>query len=254
MTSALPGVLLLNPNTTVQVTDKLLRHALQHAGSVARFEGITARFGAPYISDEVGFAVAGHAALDAWAAHASSPGRQPPQALLVACFGDPGLMALRACAGIPVTGLAEAAFRKAARAGRFTVVTAGMAWGPMLERLAWSLGFGPALAGIHTVAPTGGELAQAPERAMILLRQACHEALERHPADALILGGAGLAGLAATLQEGLPVPLIDSVQAGIDEAVQLACQPNASQQAHPGTELGGVSAELQALFPQRLRA
>ena len=69
----------------------------------------------------------------------------------------------------------------------------------MLERLALALGHARSLAGIHTVAPTGAELAADPAGARALLAEACREAAARFEAQAVILGGAGLAGMAADI-------------------------------------------------------
>src|SRR6186713_1445640 len=206
-------LLVINPNTSASVSALLQTHVQAAAGLHVQVSTVTARFGAPYISDEAGYAVAAHAALDAWAA-ALAGAKQAPDAVLIGCFGDPGLLALRESSPVPVTGLAEAAFIEAARHGRFAIVTGGERWGPMLQRLAQALGHAPSLAGIHTVAPTGAQLAADPAAARILLAQACRDAVRQLGAQAVILGGAGLAGMAAQLQPGLGVPLIDSVLAG----------------------------------------
>lgn len=206
-------LLVINPNTTAAITSLLQQHVAAALGPCAEVRSVTARFGAPYIVDEATFAVGAGAALDAWTA-ALADQAQPPDAVLIGCFGDPGLPALRERSRVPVSGLAEASFSEAARHGRFAVVTGGSAWGPMLQRLARDLGFADTLAGIHTVAPTGAQLAADPAAAHVLLEQACREAAQRFDARAVIVGGAGLAGIAAALQPRLEVPLIDSVAAG----------------------------------------
>lgn len=71
--------------------------------------------------------------------------------MLIGCFGDPGLLALRESSPVPVTGLAEAAFIEASRHGRFAIVTGGARWGPMLQRLAQALGQAAALAEMATL-------------------------------------------------------------------------------------------------------
>ena len=208
-------LLLVNPNTTEGVTELLLRHVHGAAGEGTSVDAMTARFGASYIADETSFAVAGHAVLDAWAAHRAGcveRGEPEAAAVLVGCFGDPGCIALRELSGVAVIGLAEAAMREAATHGRFAIVTGGAAWAPMLARLAKTLDLEPALAGIHIVAPTGAQLAADPAAAIALLRDACIAAARN--ADAVILGGAALAGMAETIAPGVPVPLIDSVRAG----------------------------------------
>ncbi|WP_143684811.1 aspartate/glutamate racemase family protein [Variovorax sp. KK3] len=211
-------LLVINPNTTTTVSALLQQHVQAELSPALKVHTVTARFGATYIASEASYAVAQHAVLDAWAATLARDGR--PDAVLIGCFGDPGLFALREAAGVPVGGLAEAAFAAAAQHGRFAVVTGGERWRPMLERLALALGHGDALAGIHTVAPSGAELAADPIGAQALLAEACHEAVSRFKAQAIILGGAGLAGLAAGIAPGLPVPLVDSVVAGARWAIE----------------------------------
>lgn len=214
----MPRLLVINPNTAAPITAMLQRHVQSVAGAALDVRAVTARFGAPYISSEASYAVAGHAVLDAWAATVSEPAERP-DAVLVACFGDPGVFALREGAGVPVNGLAEAAFSEAAWHGRFAIVTGGERWRPMLSRLGHALGHSQTLAGIHTVAPSGAQLAADPAGARALLASACCEAVERFKVQSVILGGAGLAGMAADIAALVPVPLIDSVSAGAQWAV-----------------------------------
>ncbi|MCM2341517.1 aspartate/glutamate racemase family protein [Rhodoferax sp.] len=212
-------LLVINPNTSANVTALLRQHVQVAAGSHVQVRAVTARFGAPYIADEASYAVAGHATLDAWAAELAQS-EAAPDTVLIGCFGDPGLMALREISPVPVTGLAEAAFIEAARHGRFAIVTGGERWGPILQRLAQSLGHVQALAGIHTVAPTGAQLAADPVAARQLLTRACLDAVHQLGVQAVILGGAGLAGMAAGIQPHVPVPLVDSVTAGAHWALR----------------------------------
>ena len=239
-------LLVVNPNTSAQVTALLQQHVQREAGAGVQVRSVTARLGAPYIASEASYAVAAHAALDAWAAALAEPGSAAPDAVLIGCFGDPGLFALREASPAPVTGLAEAAFAEAAQHGRFAIVTGGVRWVPMLERLALALGH-QALVGIHTVAPTGAQLMADPAGARALLAQACQEAAERWDAQAVIVGGAGLAGMAAALQGQVGVPLVDSVGAGTRAALRL--QPRADARARPGFDVAWheVAAELRAL-------
>lgn len=212
-------LLVINPNTSSAVSDLVQDHVQRTAGHGIQVETVTARFGAPYISCEASYAVAGHALLDAWAAYQfNNPGLNPT-AVLIACFGDPGLWGLRECCGVPVTGLAEASFVQAARHGPFAIVTGGSKWKPILQRLAMGLGFSDQLLAIHTVAPSGAELANDPQAAISLLTQACQHAAADPQVRSIVLGGAGLAGLASTIQAAVPVPVIDSVIAGTQHAL-----------------------------------
>lgn len=239
-------LLVINPNTSPSVSALLQQHVQAAAGSHVVVRTATARFGAPYIACEASYAVAAHAALDTWAHDLAQP--QPkPDAVLIGCFGDPGLMALRESSPVPVTGLAEASFIEAARHGRYAIVTGGERWGPMLQRLAQALGHSHGLAGIHTVAPTGAQLAADPEAARALLVEACRDVVRQMGVQAVILGGAGLAGMAAAVQPQVAVPVIDSVVAGANWALRL--HPVPSERKVPGFDVvwAGVSGEMKVL-------
>ena len=238
-------LLLINPNTSASITALMHGHAQAAAGAGAQVLTRTARFGAPYIACEASYAEAAHATLDAWAG-AIAPGEERFDSVLIGCFGDPGLLALRQVSQLPVTGLAEASFIAAAAQGRFAIVTGGERWKPMLERLAHSLGFAEQLAGIHTVSATGAELAADPLAAQVLLARACNEAARRWGVQCVILGGAGLAGMAAQIQPVVAVPLVDSVQAGVSHALRQAQQETLQPAQVFDFAWRGVSAELAA--------
>jgi Asp/Glu/hydantoin racemase len=84
------------------------------------------------------------------------------------------------------------------------------------------LGHGDQMAGIRTVAPTGAELAADPVAARDLLAAACQTAVQELGVQAVILGGAGLAGMAQAIQAKVSVPVIDSVLAGTRQALLAA--------------------------------
>ena len=71
----------------------------------------------------------------------------------------------------------------------------------------------------------------------------------RFDAQAVILGGAGLAGMAAEIAAAVPVPLMDSVDAGAEWAVLATRMPAASAIASKGFGIAwqSVSWELEAL-------
>lgn len=217
----MPTLLIVNPNTSESVTAQLAAQARVVLPATAVVHCVTAGFGARYISSEAAAAVAAHAAMQAVADHIAAHGR--PDAVLLGCFGDPGLLALRELIGVPVTGLAEAAMRAGAALGPYAIVTGGAAWAPMLRRLGWSLDLLDPLSAIVTVERSGAELAADPVAAHTLLLGACREALAATPTPrSLILGGAALTGMGDALAPELGVPLLDSVVWGLQHAWALA--------------------------------
>lgn len=239
-------LLVINSNTSTAITALLQKQAQDQAGPQIRTRAVTARFGAPYIADEVSYAIAAHATLDAWAAALSN--EQPaPDGVLIGCFGDPGLEALRMCSPVPVTGLAEASFIAAARLGRFAIVTGGRAWEPILRRLALTSGFGEQIASVHAVELQGDQLAADRPRALSLLTQACNDVIARQGVQSVILGGAGVAGIAAEIQRDVAIPMIDSVQAGVSWALEQCHRPSRSVAPETVVAWQGLSVELMRL-------
>jgi Asp/Glu/hydantoin racemase len=205
-------IVLLNGNTTAAVTDRMLAAAPTLPDIALR--GLTAPFGAPYVSDRAAFAVAGHAIVEM----ARGLAADPPGAAVVACFGDPGLWAAREILPCPVVGMAEASMHAAAQlAPRLGILTGGKAWGPMLRALAQMTGLAGRLAHVEPLTLTGDAIAADPDRAMPALRAGVARLAEQG-ADVVILGGAALTGFAPLLRDGAPVPILDGLTAAVTQA------------------------------------
>ncbi|MBL0900983.1 MAG: aspartate/glutamate racemase family protein [Reyranella sp.] len=193
---------------------------MRFAAKGTTLRAITGAFGPRYIASRAAYAVAGHAALDAFAND-----RQARDAVVLACFGDPGLAALKEVSPVPVVGMAEASILQACAIGhRFSIVTGGERWQSMLEEFVASHGLTSRLASVRTVAPTGADIARDPKAAMALLAKGCNACVKEDGADVVILGGAGLAGLAAKLKDQVDAPLLDGVACAISMAEGLAKQ------------------------------
>lgn len=239
-------ILLINPNTTESVTALVAGHVGGIAGDAATFIPVTGRFGARYISTRASAAIAAHAALDAYAAR-----RAGCDAVYLACFGDPGLLALREVANIPVVGMAEASCMAAAKHGRFAIVTGGALWGPMLTEFVASIGLADRLTGVRTIAPTGAEIATDPDAALAALAKACSACATEDGADVVILGGAALAGLAERIQPDVPVPVLCSVATGTHAVIAAAQRQRSKAPPPPALESIGLAAELATLLQRK---
>lgn len=231
-------LLLLNANTTAAMTDRMVDAATRLAGPGIAVTGATARFGAAYISTRAASAIAGHAALDLLAAHV---GRENPggyDAVILACFGDPGLFALKELSPIPVLGMAEASLGLAAQLGsRVGIITGGARWPAMLREFALLTGHGERVVAIRATPLTGAEIAADPAAAHAALAELATQCVEQDGAEVVVFGGAGLVGTAEALQPRLTVPVLDSlaclVSAGIAAARLGARKPDAGSFASP---------------------
>jgi allantoin racemase len=241
-------VLVINPNTSASVTALVLQHC-RRAQPQIEWQAATSRLGAPYISNEAACAIAAHAVLETYADHADGH-----DAVLIACFGDPGLLALREIAPVPVTSLAQASFEAAQRQGMFAVITGGRAWEPMLYRFARSHQLDAGLVGIHTVELTGAQIAESPDQALDALQVAAMQGVTAG-AQSIVLGGAGLAGLANALQARVPVPVYDNVLLAaqwVADAIGIRGKAPPESRSAARVPLIGAGAALTALMGRSL--
>jgi len=200
-------LLLINPNTTEAMTQRIAAHARRFAPEGVEIETRTAAFGHPVIASRASYAIAAHAALAAYTAGFD--------AVILACFGDPGLEALREAATEPVYGLAEAAFREADALGApFGILTLGRPWIAMLEERVLLAGLRAPFLGVFAGEGTGLDAARDAD-AVAARVQGLADAAVAAGARTLILGGAALAGLAPRT----PARLIDGIEAAMLQAV-----------------------------------
>ncbi|MFM8989155.1 MAG: aspartate/glutamate racemase family protein [Alphaproteobacteria bacterium] len=247
-------LLLLNANTTEAMTARMVEAATRRAGPDVAIVGATGRFGARYISTRAAAAIAGHAALDVLAQEVGGANPRGYDAVALACFGDPGLLALKELSPIPVIGMAEASLTLAAQlGGRIGIVTGGERWIPMLRELALVLGLGERVAALRATRLTGAEIAADPAAAEAELAALARGCVAEDGADVLVFGGAGLVGMAEALHARVDVPLLCSLDCLV-AATLAAARLGAAKAARgsfappPPTPSAGLSPGLAAML------
>ena len=209
-------LLLINPNTSTAMTAGIAAAARQVAAPGTTITAVQPSFGPLSIEGHFDEAIAA-AGVAEQMRHAP-----PHDAVVIACFGDPGLDAAREATSAPVLGIAEAAFHAASFvATGFSVVTTMTRTCVIAEHLLHRYGFERRCRGVHgtdvpVLALEDGGLACLPA-----IEAAAREALQRDRSGALVLGCAGMAGLCATLGARLGVPVIDGVAAAVKLAEAL---------------------------------
>jgi len=210
-------ILLLNPNTTRAVTERLLSAAQAATAAGTELVPLTATRGVPYIATRAEAQIGGAIALEMLAEHHRSA-----DAAIIAAFGDPGLMGARELFDIPVIGMAEAAMLAACMAGRrFAIVTFATALGPWYEECVEMHGLTGRCAGIRMLDGAFKAISDVQEEKEALLVELAQRTVAETAADVIILGGAPLAGLAAKVKDRITVPVIDQVQAAVKMAEAL---------------------------------
>jgi allantoin racemase len=224
-------LLVINSNTTDSVTARIAAAARAAARPGTLVEAVSAPFGLPLIVSRADWLVAGPATLAALAERRGSY-----DAAIIACFGDPGLDAAKELAGVPVIGISEAAFHAACMLGRrFGIVSFTAALRPMFEDVLAHHGVASRCAGFRMGPAFAGDPGLVAEERSALLVDLCRQSVEQDGAEAVILAGGPLAGLAPVIASQVPVPLVDGTVAAVRlaEALVGLAPPHAAAAPRP---------------------
>lgn len=141
---------------------------------------------------------------------------------VIACFGDPGLLAARELAKAPVLGIAEAAMHAA------SFITTGFSIVTTLERtrgiaqdLVDRYGMTRFCRRIRTIDLPVLSLETGTQAEAAILQE-CQRAMKEDGCGAIVLGCGGMADLAAPLSQQLGIPVIDGVGVAVKFVEALA--------------------------------
>jgi allantoin racemase len=235
-------LLLINPNTSADMTARLAEGARRRLPTGVEITEVTAGFGGEVIASRAAYAIAGHAALEC---HARASGGF--DGVLLACFGDPGLEALQEVSPVPVAGLLDASLEMARRQGRpFGIVTAGPLWRAMLEERIGAQDR-PLFCGIEIVEASGLAISRDPQAAVPAIAGACQR-LQLAGAELIIPGGASMIEITPFLPPKLPV--IDCLSAAVAVLLERCKNTSALRSRDPKSIIltRGLSPELEALL------
>ncbi|QJQ95542.1 MULTISPECIES: aspartate/glutamate racemase family protein [Halomonadaceae] len=209
-------LLLLNGNTNIAMTGQLAGHARLMLGDAVEVVEATARESVPYITSRRECALAAGSTLALVERHLAEG---EFDAILLACFGEPGMAAVREITRVPVVGMLEASLLTALQLGqRFSIVTPGQHWPRMIEDVLNDLGVGRRCLGIDAVTIDDLQLPKQREQARIRLEAAIHAQLDALAPDVIIVGGAAFAGLAPELPTRDGTRLLDCFDAALVQA------------------------------------
>ena len=208
-------ILIVNPNTTAAMTEKIGAAARAVASPGTEIIAVNPPDGPVSIEgyyDEV-FSAPG---LLAEIAKGEVLG---VAAHIIACFDDTGLEAARSLASAPVIGIGEAAFHLASMvACRFAVVTTLSRSIAAIETNLLKYGLAARCAKVRACEVAVLALDDPTSNASAQISSEIERAKRDDRAEAIVLGCAGMADLAARLTEQHGLPVID----GVGSAVKLA--------------------------------
>ncbi len=202
-------ILIVNPNTTASMTEKIGAAARAVAASGTEVVAVNPQTGPVSIEghyDEV-FAVPG---LIEEVRKGEALGAD---GYVVACFDDPGLDAVRTVTAKPAVGICEAAMHVATLLGtRFSVVTTLARTVPAVEALARRYGVADRCRVRAADVPVLA-LEDPASDAVARVKAEIRRALAEDRAECVLLGCAGMADLTRSLTAEFGLPVIDGVAA-----------------------------------------
>jgi allantoin racemase len=210
-------ILVINPNITASMTEKIGRAAGLAASAGTEIVTVNPEDGPPSIEgyfDEV-FAIPGILAEMTRADKAD--------AYVIACFDDTGLDAARCATEAPVIGIGEAAFHLATLiAGKFSVVTTLARSVPAIEHNLSKYGLSSRCAKVRAAEVPVLDLELPGSGASQKISEEIAKAIAEEKAEAIVLGCAGMADLAERLSHEHGVPVLDGVACAVRLAETLA--------------------------------
>lgn len=215
-------IAVINPNTTLSMTEAALASGSAVTRPGTELVGITPREGVPTVESHIDEATAAVSVLRE--VERAEAGPNPPDAYVIACFGDTGLPAAREAARGPVVGMTEAALMTAALlAHRFTIVTLPRRTIEQSDRVVRTLGLEHRCS-VRAIDEPVSEVATGSLHLLEIFVDEARSAMAEDSTEALILGCAGLADLVMPLQQSLGIPVIEGVAAGVALAEGLVSQ------------------------------
>jgi allantoin racemase len=198
-------IMVINPNTSISMTD----HLRKELGQIKRPDTELTVFcpdkGPETIESAYDEAMATPPTLEL----VRKANREGYDAVILACFSDPGLEAAKEISQIPVIGIEESSLHMAAMVGaKFTVIT------PRKQRIASKRehvhlrGLKHFLASVRSLDLSVAETDADPEKTKRRVLEVGKQAVE-DGAEVIILGCAGMAGYGPEIESKLKIKVID---------------------------------------------
>ncbi|RJL20424.1 aspartate/glutamate racemase family protein [Paracoccus siganidrum] len=199
----------LNPNSSAHMTESIVAHA-RAALPDATIIGHTNHGAPPAIQGPDD----GEAALPGLLAALPLARREGADAIVIACFDDTGLEALRRLAPCPVLGIGQSACASAALLGlRWSVVTTLQVSVPVIRANIDRAGLGEGCASVRASGIPVLEVERGGPEVLDRLATEFDQAYRQDDAQAIVLGCAGMAGLKADLERRSPLPIFEGIEA-----------------------------------------
>lgn len=216
------SILIINPNTTQSMTQKIGEAAKQVAPPDVRIVARNPKHGPVSIQGKED----GCAALPGLFEEVKKANNEGFDAIIIACFDDTGLAEARSLIDIPIIGIGEAAFHAAMMLGtKFSVVTTLSVSIPIIEENLVNYGLDSMCLKVRASEVPVLDLEVAGSDAQQKISNEISQSLKEEQPSALVLGCAGMADLSKQLSDTHNIPVIDGVSVAVGFASTLARLP-----------------------------
>lgn len=203
---------IINPNTTLSMTESIERMAKRYADSDTEIIAVSPKTG----PDSIETYVDEYLAIPGVLQEIVKGEQEGADAYIIACFGDPGLQAAREITDKPVLGIAESAIATAkVLAPYFSIVSVLDRSRKVTEDVVKNYGAEPFCRSIRSTGLSVLEFGRNPEMGLAALAQQGRKAVEEDGAECILLGCAGFVDFVDSLKEELGVPVLDGVMPAI---------------------------------------
>ena len=243
-------ILLYNPNTSEAITNTLYDTAKLVVSEGTTLVPMTAKKGFPYISTKVEAQITGTLVLEKIAEIHSQY-----DAIIIAAFGDPGLIPAKTLFNLPIIGLGEAAMLSACLFGKkFSIISFTNAMASWYEESVEVLGLQSRYAGFRAIDGVNLTINKIQTLQKKSLIESAKLAINIDGGEVVIFAGAPLSGFKKIVQKEISVPIIDCAEAAVKQAESAVVMNQNTINKHklPPKSSIGVDKKLSQLISQKV--
>ena len=204
-------ILVVNPNTSVEMTASIDLVAQKYAGPNLEIVTVCPRYGPRSIEGHFEEQIAALATVETIAERLDDF-----DAFVIACYGDPAVDACREITEKPVIGIGEASMNLASLLGhKFSIVTVIPRAVPIMENLVRKVRLEGKCASVRATSLSVLEIEADPDRAVVEMVEQAKIAVRDDGAEVICLGCAGMGPLDERVEAAVGVPVIDGTASAV---------------------------------------
>lgn len=209
-------LLVVNPNTTASMTRKIAAAAREAAHPETEIIATNSKLGPASIQGYLDVSTCVPGLLDVVKDYPDA------DAIVVACFDDTGVDAVRCVTSAPVIGVGEAAYHAASMISpKFSVITTLSRSLAGLEANLLRYGLDRRCVGVRASDVPVLKLEENDPKSVDKIRVEIRAAIDEDRAEAIVLGCAGMTDLMSHLSEEFGLPVVDGVACAVTFAEAL---------------------------------